>query len=400
MQTKLLLAGDVMTGRGIDQVMPHPCGPQLDEPSVHHARDCVRRAERTNGPIPSAVTPDYIWGDALAEIDRFAPHATVINLETAITSGGRPWPHKEIHHRMHPDHIACLGAARVDICTLANNHVLDYGEDGFSDTLSTLRQAGVATAGAGRNHIEAGAPAILALAGGRRLLVFAFATYDCGAPPAWEANHSPGINMLPPDDVALARAVEHIRAHRRPGDLTVVSIHWGPNWVGPVPASHRRIAHRLIGAGAADVVHGHSSHHPLPAEVHQGKLILYGCGDLINDYEGILQTSPGRSDLVCLYAVTLEKDGRLRDLEVLPFRLERFRLRRLAGKDRARLADFINRRSQPLGTRLTKGPQRHWHLTWPEAAKTTAADFPSCPAAAGQHPQTAPAISLDSASPS
>ena len=400
MQTKLLLAGDVMTGRGIDQVMPHPCDPQLDEPSVHDARDYVRRAERTNGPIPSAVTPDYVWGDALAEIDRFAPHGTVINLETAITAGGRPWPHKEIHYRMHPDHIACLAAARVDVCALANNHVLDYGEDGFSDTLSTLRQAGVATAGAGRNHIEAGAPAILPLAGGRRLLVFAFATYDCGAPPAWEANHSPGINMLPPDDVALARAVEHIRAHRRPGDLTVVSIHWGPSWVGPVPASHRRIAHYLIGAGAADVVHGHSSHHPLPAEVHQGKLILYGCGDLINDYEGILQASPGRSDLVCLYAVTLEKDGRLRDLEVLPFRLERFRLRRLAGKDRARLADFINQRSQPLGTRLTKGPQRHWHLTWPEAAKTTAADFPSRPAAAGQHPQTAPVLSLDSASPS
>ena len=333
---------------------------------MHDARDYVRLAERTNGPIPSAVTPHYIWGDALAEIDRFAPHATVINLETAITAGGRPWPHKEIHHRMHPDHIACLAAARVDVCALANNHVLDYGEDGFSDTLSTLRQAGVATAGAGRNHIEAGAPAILPLGDGRRLLVFAFATYDCGAPPAWEANHSPGINMLPPDDVALARAVEHIRAHRRPGDLTVVSIHWGPNWVGPVPASHRRIAHYLIGAGAADVVHGHSSHHPLPAEVHQGKLILYGCGDLINDYEGILQTSPGRSDLVCLYAVTLEKDGRLRDLEVLPFRLERFRLRRIASKDRARLADFINRRSQPLGTQLSNGPHRHWHLTWPD----------------------------------
>jgi poly-gamma-glutamate synthesis protein (capsule biosynthesis protein) len=398
MQTKLLLAGDVMTGRGIDQVMPHPCDPQLDEPSVHDARDYVRRAERTNGPIPSAVTPDYVWGDALAEIDRFAPHGTVVNLETAITAGGRPWPHKEIHYRMHPDHIACLAAARIDVCALANNHVLDYGEDGFSDTLSSLRHAGVATAGAGRNHIEAAAPAILPLAGGCRLLVFAFATYDCGAPPAWEANHSPGINMLPPDDVALARAVEHIRAHRRPGDLTVVSIHWGPNWVGPVPASHRRIAHYLIGAGAADVVHGHSSHHPLPAEVHQGKLILYGCGDLINDYEGILHASPGRSDLVCLYAVTLEKDGRLRDLEVLPFRLERFRLRRLAGKDRARLADFINQRSQPLGTRLTKGPQRHWHLTWPEAAKTTAADFPLRPAAVGQHPQTAPVIP-DNASP-
>jgi poly-gamma-glutamate capsule biosynthesis protein CapA/YwtB (metallophosphatase superfamily) len=189
MHTKLLLAGDVMTGRGIDQVMPHPCDPQLSEPAMHDARDYVRLAERTNGPIPSAVAPDYIWGDALEEIDRFAPDVTVINLETAVTAGGRPWPHKDIHYRMHPDHIACLATARVDVCALANNHVLDYGEEGFSDTLSTLRQAGVATAGAGRNHIEAGAPAIVPLPDGRRLLVFAFATNVresiCCRPTTW-----------------------------------------------------------------------------------------------------------------------------------------------------------------------------------------------------------------------
>lgn len=373
MQTKLLLAGDVMTGRGINQVMSHPSDRQLAGPSRHDARAYVPLAEEMNGPIPSAVSPEYIWGDALAEIERFAPDCTVLNLETAVTTGGRPWPQKDIHDRMPPDHIACLAAARVDVCALANNHVLDYGEDGFSDTLSTLRQAGLATAGAGRNHIEAGAPAILPLPSGRRLLVFAFATHDCGAPAAWEANHSPGINMLPPDDSGLICAVELIRAQRRPGDLVVISLHWGFNWVGPVPAQHRRIAHRLIGSGAADVVHGHSSHHPLPAEVHQGKLILYGCGDLINDYEGISRAGPGRSDLVCLYAVTLESNGKLRDLKVLPFRLHRFRLRQVEPNERARLADFINRRSQPLGTQLSNRPHHHWHLTWPHGRKITAA---------------------------
>jgi poly-gamma-glutamate synthesis protein (capsule biosynthesis protein) len=275
---------------------------------------------------------------------------------------------------MHPGHLACLAAARLDVCVLANNHVLDWGVEGFSDTLSCLRHAGFATAGAGRNHIEAAAPAIRALHGGRRLLVFSFATYDSGVPPAWEANHSPGINMLAPDDIALAAAVAGIQSRRREGDLVVVSLHWGENWVGPVPAIHRRIALQFIEAGAADVVHGHSSHHPLPAEVHHGKLILYGCGDLINDYEGIADGGPARSDLVCLYAVTLKNDGRLRDLEVLPFRLRRFRLQHMTHDEREWLRDFLNRRSQPFGTKFVTGRHRHWHLAWQNNKHNPATD--------------------------
>jgi poly-gamma-glutamate synthesis protein (capsule biosynthesis protein) len=368
MHTKLLLAGDIMTGRGIDQVMPHPCPPQLAEPFIDDARDYVRLAERVHGPIPAAVAPDYIWGDALGEIERLGPHVTLANLETAITSHGHPWPGKGIHYRMNPDHIACLAAARIDVCVLANNHVLDWGEDGFSDTLSCLRHAGFATAGAGRNHIEAAAPAIRPLPGGRRLLVFSFATHDSGAPPSWEANHSPGINMLAPDDVGLAGAVAHIRSRRREGDLVVVSLHWGGNWVGPVPAVHRNIARHLIETGAADLVHGHSAHHPLPAEVHHGKLILYGCGDIINDYEGITNGGPGRSDLVCLYAATLENDGRLRDLEVLPFHIHRFRLGRMPRAESEWLREFLNRRSEPFGTKFLTAGHHHWHLAWHDGA--------------------------------
>jgi len=364
MQTKLLLAGDIMLGRGIDQVMPHPCAPQIFERSVRDARDYVHLAERAHGPIPSAVSPDYVWGDALEEIERLGPDRTVVNLETAITEGGHPFPRKGVHYRMSPAHVACLAAARVDVCTLANNHVLDWGEDGLSDTLSTLRHAGFATAGAGRNHIEAAAPAIVPLPRGRRLLVFSFATFDSGVPPTWEANHCPGVNMLGPDDLSLVRAVQHILGQRRAGDLVVVSLHWGENWVARIPAVHRRIAHQLIERGAADVVHGHSSHHPLPAEVHCGRLILYGCGDLINDYEGIGHGGALRSDLVCLYAATLADNGTLRDLEILPFRLRRFRLERMDHDEREWLADMINRSSEPFHTRFASGDRRHWHLAW------------------------------------
>lgn len=362
MPTKLLLGGDVMTGRGIDQVMRHPCPTELHEPFIGDAREYVRLAELAHGPIPSAVEDDYIWGDALAEIERFAPDARIINLETAVTDGGHPWPGKGIHYRMSPAHVSCLAAAHVDACVLANNHVLDWGEEGLSDTLSCLRAAGFATAGAGRSSAEATAPAIVPLSGGRRVLVFAFAGIDSGAPLSWEADHQPGISMLRPDNAMLKDAAERILQARLPGDVVVVSLHWGENWVEHVPAVHRRIAHYLTESGAADVIHGHSSHHPLPAEVHRGKLVLYGCGDVINDYEGIERDEAARSDLVCLYAVTLHDDGMLDEMEIMPFQLRSFRLCHARGEDREWLRQFINRNSEPFGTRMVGGPFGHWQL--------------------------------------
>jgi poly-gamma-glutamate capsule biosynthesis protein CapA/YwtB (metallophosphatase superfamily) len=81
------------------------------------------------------------------------------------------------------------------------------------------------------------------------------------------------------------------------GDTVIVSIHWGPNWGYDVPVVHRRFARRLIEEAHADIVHGHSAHHPLGVELHAGRPVLYGCGDFINDYEGISGHEEFRSEL-------------------------------------------------------------------------------------------------------
>ena len=107
----LFVAGDVMTGRGIDQVLPHPGDPRIYEPYSTSALDYVKLAERTSGPIPRGVDDTYIWGDAVAALDRAAPDLRIINLETAVTRRGTPWPGKGIQYRMHPDNIPCLTAA-------------------------------------------------------------------------------------------------------------------------------------------------------------------------------------------------------------------------------------------------------------------------------------------------
>src|SRR5437660_12011134 len=90
----LFLCGDVMTGRGIDQVLPHPGNPVLYESYVRDARQYVELAERIHGVIPRPVEFAYLWGDALAELQRAGTEVRIINLETSITHSGEPWPHK------------------------------------------------------------------------------------------------------------------------------------------------------------------------------------------------------------------------------------------------------------------------------------------------------------------
>src|SRR4030066_2555189 len=112
-QTDLItafLCGDVMAGRGIDQVLPHPGDPILYEPFIKDARFYVEFAEKTNGRIEKPVTFDYIWRDALVELERVPPDVRIINLETSITSSDDYWKHKGINYRMSPQNISCLTA--------------------------------------------------------------------------------------------------------------------------------------------------------------------------------------------------------------------------------------------------------------------------------------------------
>ncbi len=229
---RLFLCGDVMTGRGIDQALPHPVNPVLYEPYVRDARDYIALAENAHGPIPRPLPFDYIWGDALQELDRAAVDFRIVNLETAITSAETAWSDKGIHYRMHPQNAGCLSAGRIDACVLANNHVLDWGYDGLSETLQTLDAAGIAHSGAGNDAEHAMKPAVLGTSTNRRVLLFSFGSITSGIPEDWKATTiSPGVNLL--DDLSeetAARVCGEMRVHQQAGDLIIASIHWGGNW--------------------------------------------------------------------------------------------------------------------------------------------------------------------------
>ena len=350
----LFLCGDVMTGRGIDQVLPHPGDPDLYEPYVKSALRYVELAEKANGPIPKPVAPAYIWGDALAELERVRPDARIVNLETSITESTE-WQPKGINYRMHPGNIGCLTAAGIDCCALANNHVLDWGYGGLADTLDGLHRAGIGTAGAGRNRAEASRPAIIDLGAKGRVLVYAFGVATSGIPPQWAASEDgPGVDLLPDLSPRTAAAVaRRVGAARRPADVVVASIHWGENWGYEIPRAQSQFARRLIDEAGADIVHGHSSHHPKAIEVYKGRPILYGCGDFLNDYEGIAGYEAFRDDLVLMYFATIDPaSGSLRRLAMTPLQIRNFRLNRPGPDDVRWLHAAMSREAERFGGRL------------------------------------------------
>jgi poly-gamma-glutamate capsule biosynthesis protein CapA/YwtB (metallophosphatase superfamily) len=370
----LFLCGDVMTGRGIDQILLHPSEPHLYEPYVRSALGYVEIAEQATGRIERPADFAYIWGDALAELERARPDARIINLETAVTAAEDAWPDKGIHYRMNPANVGCLSAAKIDCCVLANNHVLDWGYRGLAETLDTLRGAGLRTAGAGRNQAEAASPAAIELPGKGRVLVFGFALESSGVPPEWAAGgNRAGVNFL--SDLSgwtVQRIAAEVGAAKQAGDIVVLSIHWGGNWGYEVRSAERSFAHALIDAGV-DVVHGHSSHHPRGIEMYRDRLILYGCGDFLNDYEGIHGHESFRPDLALMYFPVVDAGtGRLVRLTLTPMQVRHFRANRARREDPRWLADLLRREGRALGTRVELRPDGTLALRWGGEGSTPA----------------------------
>lgn len=353
---RLFLCGDVMTGRGIDQILPHPGDPRLFEPVCRSARDYVRLAERENGPLPFPRDDAYPWGDALAVLERVQPDARIVNLETAVTASDDRWPDKTVLYRMHPGNVGCLLRAHIDCCVLANNHTMDWGRAGLDETLATLVRAGIRPVGAGRDAAEATAAAVVECASGVRVRVDAFASASAGVPDAWAARgmHG-GVNVLPDLSPARADAIGRrlAQARRATGDVNVVSLHWGGNWGYAASADERAFAHRLIDTGGVDIVYGHSSHHVRGIERYRGRLILYGCGDFLNDYEGIAGYRAYRPDLALMYFPLVDTaGGALCDLFMAPMQVRRLSVRHAPDDGVAWLADVLERESAVFGTHV------------------------------------------------
>lgn len=353
----LLMCGDVMLGRGIDQILAHPGDPTLAEEYVCDARRYVALAEQVSGPVPYPVDDAWPWGEALGEIQHSRPGVLVVNLETSVTRCSDFAPGKGINYRMSPDNLGSLSVAEPNVCVLANNHVMDFGPRGLSDTLRALEAAGLDIVGAGRDLDSASAPVIVAPDGRPAIAVLAYGHRSSGVPAHWAASTDrPGIAVLLDLSASTAASVAaRVEREKQRGAIVVLSLHWGSNWGYEVPREQVRFAHRMVDAGV-DVVYTHSSHHPRPIEVYAGRLVLYGCGDFVNDYEGIRGYERYRDELRLLFRVVLAPDGSLVSADLVPFQSRRLRLERAGPPDVRWLASVLDEQSRRYGVRVRPTP--------------------------------------------
>ena len=363
----LFLCGDVMTGRGIDQVLPFAGDPALYESYMKSAKGYVELAESVNGSIPKPVDFSYIWGDALEVLEKIKPDLRIINLETSVTKSNDYWKGKPVHYRIHPDNIPCLTAAKIDICALANNHVLDWGYEGLTETLETLKNANINISGAGYNLTEAEAPVVMSINEKGRVIVFSFGSTTSGVPFNWAADKDkPGVNLLWNfSNETILKIKEQVISLKGQNAVVIASVHWGSNWGYNIPAELQHFAHQLIDEAGVDIIHGHSSHHPRPIEVYKNKLILYGCGDFINDYEGIGGYEKYRDDLTLMYFVNVNpSNGNLINLRMVPMQIKKFRLNYASGKDAKWLRDVLNKESENFKTQFELGEDNTLFIKW------------------------------------
>jgi poly-gamma-glutamate capsule biosynthesis protein CapA/YwtB (metallophosphatase superfamily) len=373
---KIFLCGDVMTGRGIDQILPYPSNPELKEPFVKDARDYIIFAEEVNGKINYPVSFDYIWGDALKELEKEKVDIRIINLETTITTSNNFLP-KGINYRMNPKNIDVLKVFKVDVACLANNHILDFGEEGLLETIETLKKNGILTVGAGKNIEEASKPAVIKIDPFQKVsvesekvsvIIFNYADVSSGVPIWWKAEkNKAGVNLITDKrefeygltfpqintdyNTDKNGLYPRLSALYPRSSVVIFSIHWGPNWGYEISEGERNFAYRLIDEANVDIVFGHSSHHFKGIETYKGKLIIYGAGDFINDYEGIGGYEEFRGDLVLGYVVEIE-NLKINKLTLLPFRIKKFRLNYCTDEEIDWIFNVLKRESKIDGSMI------------------------------------------------
>lgn len=363
---KLFLCGDVMTGRGIDQALPVSVNPVIFEPYMKNAKDYLKLAERSSENIETPVSYDYIWGDALNIWKENSPHLKLINLETSITTHDEPWPGKGIQYRMHPENVKVLTAAGIDYCSLGNNHVMDWSRPGLIETMESLTAADIKFSGSGNNAEEAAAPSILHTEKGR-VLVYSYGSSSSGVPAMWAAEPGlSGVNFLPDlNEKQLGKIRNNILDEKRSGDVVIFSVHWSGNWGYDISERQRDFAHRLIDESGVDIIFGHSSHHPMGIEVYNGKLIIYGAGDFINDYEGISGHEQYRSNLTLMYFPEVDPaTGKLVTLKLVPMKINKFRLNKSSKNEAEWLQEMLIREGKDLGTRVRLENDNSLWLEW------------------------------------
>ena len=226
-------------------------------------------AERSSGAALRAGLPSI--REALSSAD-----LTVANVEMAITERGTPAP-KQFTFRAPASVLPPLVDAGVDVATLANNHGLDYGQEGLTDTLAAAEAAGLPVVGLGQDEDSAYAPHVVTVKGQRIAVLGATQVLDSSLQEAWTAlPGKPGMASAK----RVERLVQEVQRAAADADVVVVYLHWGKEREPcPLPRQEE-LATQLVAAGA-DVVVGTHAHVLLGGGYLDGAYVDYGLGNFV-----------------------------------------------------------------------------------------------------------------------
>lgn len=284
--------------------------------------------------------PEYLWGNVLPLM--LDCDLRLINLESTLTRSDDKVK-KAFNFRSDPSHVDCLKKAQIDVVTLANNHVLDYGSEGFVETLETLDAAEIQRVGAGMSLADARKPVILER-DGVKIGILGCTDNE----PDWAATEGfLGTHYVRVSDVE--KIGNDIEALRPQVDVLVLTMHWGPNMRQTPRPNYIHFAKAMIEWGV-DIFHGHSSHVFQGVQDYKGKLIIFDAGDFVDDYA----VDPYlHNDRAFLFVVDVDKDGPKR-LHMYPTVIDDCQVNLAQGEHFAAAVNTMIRLSSDLGSSLER----------------------------------------------
>ncbi len=281
----------------------------------------------------------YPWGN-LIPLLRTAD-LRMINLETTLTKSTQKVP-KVFNFKSDPKNVQALKKAHIDVVSLANNHIKDFGNEGLLETLKTLQRAGIQSVGAGKNLKQAQTPLIIKKNGIKLGIIGA-----TDNEPTWHATKtSPGTNYF--NVYNLDQLLDDIKKLKKQVDIVIVSLHWGPNMRERPTQDYINAAHKMIDEGA-DIIQGHSSHNFQGIETYKDKLILYDTGDLVDDYrvDPVL-----RNDWSFIYFVTVSKDG-VKNVTIVPIKIDNMQVNRAIEPEKSKILNRMQSLSKEFKTPIS-----------------------------------------------
>lgn len=229
-----------------------------------------------NQPILSNYDSSGLNGILSSDLQNILKSADIlmINNEFSFSTRGEAMAGKEYTFRVPPSYVSILTEMGVDVAGVANNHALDYGKDAYSDTLSTLHNAGIPTVGGGNSYNEAAAPAVFNKNGETYAILAASRVIPSGS---WNIDNStPGmLTTYDPNEL-----ISEIKKAKASYNHVLVEVHWGKEYADHPEDYQVDFAHKYIDAGA-DAVIGMHPHVLQGIEFYKGKPIFYSLGNFM-----------------------------------------------------------------------------------------------------------------------